>query len=307
MHPDAVEGPQQRSAEWYAMRNKVFGASEAAALCGLDSYRTTLDLYLDKVNEEPPIPDNQNMLIGRCMEPAILDIYSAMEEVNVRRDIPAYYLPADSYPLLASLDGQREDTGQPVEAKFTASPQQIARLGEEGSDWVPISWLMQVQAQMNIAAGQRADIAVFVSGKMRIYHIDRNDDLIQSIEVAAREMRERIANHDPPPLDFEHARALDAVKRQFSNVVDNLVVFSPDQSRRALRYFDVADQIKVLEKEKAQLQAELLEAMGEASEAQIPGDNRVIRRTMIGEQDIKAFKKKAHVRLSVGKARKTKE
>ena len=87
---EPIAGPAAYSDAWYAMRQfdpdrerpVVFGASEAAAACGLIRYggpeNTPLGLYMQKRGQaERSIDDDtQEMFdVAHAMEPVILDFY----------------------------------------------------------------------------------------------------------------------------------------------------------------------------------------------------------------------------------------
>ena len=54
--------------EWLLYRKQGIGGSDAGAICGLNSYRTAMQVYLDKTSEEVEEIDNEAMLQGRDFE-----------------------------------------------------------------------------------------------------------------------------------------------------------------------------------------------------------------------------------------------
>jgi len=295
----ATIGPMPRTKEWYQARTTHFGASEAAALCGLSPWRQPLDVYLQKTNPQPS-EDNEAMQTGRHMEPAILSLYSEREECEVETPLPMLFHPDVPY-IAASLDGRRDD-GRPVEAKFSMSYGVLDQLGEDGTDAVPVDWLMQCQQQMDVVGADSADVAAFVMGKLRVFHIQRHDGLVEHIHQAAWDMQQRIAAKDPPPVNVEHARALQTLHDAYPAVVDNAVTLDADLAADARRYIDLGPEIKELQTERDHAKARILAAMGESSLARIPGYEKEFTRTTTPEKEI-SFTRKASVTL---RARKVK-
>jgi len=51
--------------EWLKWRKKGIGGSDAAAIAGLNPWKSPIAVYLDKIGETEPIEDNERMRIGR--------------------------------------------------------------------------------------------------------------------------------------------------------------------------------------------------------------------------------------------------
>lgn len=54
--------------EWLKYRKQGIGGSDAGAVCGLNPYRTAMQVYQDKVSEEIEEIDNDAMRQGREFE-----------------------------------------------------------------------------------------------------------------------------------------------------------------------------------------------------------------------------------------------
>jgi putative phage-type endonuclease len=62
--------------EWLEQRRHGIGGSDAAAALGLSPWKTPLSLYLEKTGDARPFRDNESMLWGRVLEPAIRAEYT---------------------------------------------------------------------------------------------------------------------------------------------------------------------------------------------------------------------------------------
>lgn len=73
--------------QWLEYRKKGIGGSDAGAICGLNPYRTAMQVYHDKISEETENIDNEAMRQGREFEDYVARRF--MEEtgkkVNVGR------------------------------------------------------------------------------------------------------------------------------------------------------------------------------------------------------------------------------
>ncbi len=54
--------------EWLRYRKQGIGGSDAGAVCGLNPYRTAMEVYYDKISDEAECFDNEAMRLGRDME-----------------------------------------------------------------------------------------------------------------------------------------------------------------------------------------------------------------------------------------------
>lgn len=150
--------------DWLKARQSGIGGSDVAAILGLNKYRTPLDVYLDKVADEPiEIPDNARMKAGRIMEDTICAWWSEENGFKIQADNKIRR--HSEYPfLLANLDrvivanGHGRGTGV-LEAKQTN--QFYYKTWE---DALPLQYYFQIQHYLNITGFDWAAAAVLVDG-----------------------------------------------------------------------------------------------------------------------------------------------
>ena len=66
-----------KSPEWYALRRQGIGGSDAAAILGLNPWKSNLELWQEKVGEiEPSTESNDLMLLGTEAEEPIVRLFS---------------------------------------------------------------------------------------------------------------------------------------------------------------------------------------------------------------------------------------
>ncbi|MEM6681353.1 MAG: YqaJ viral recombinase family protein [Pseudomonadota bacterium] len=90
--------------EWLAARQKNIGGSEVAGLFGLSKYTTSFKLYHQKRGSiDPDVLDNDRVLAGQILEPAIANLAMAKFEINLRR-VHRYIPHPTVRGMAASLD-----------------------------------------------------------------------------------------------------------------------------------------------------------------------------------------------------------
>ena len=124
--------------EWLKYRKQGIGGSDAGAVCGLNPYRTAMQVYQDKVSEEIEEIDNEAMRQGREFEDYVARRFTEATGKKVRRANAMFY--HEQYPfMLADVDRLVVGENAGLECK-TASPY-MADKWEDGK--IPLSYQIQ--------------------------------------------------------------------------------------------------------------------------------------------------------------------
>lgn len=182
-------------------RRNFIGSSDAAALFGLDPFKTAADVYLEKTGRVTPDEGSEATDRGTLLEPAVLDW--AQREIGVEF---ARGVMLTSEPLAANFDGLSFESAPAfvVEAKTTTA---CADWGDPGTDEVPERVIVQVHHQFAVAgpAFRLAYVPVLMPlfGRFvfRMYRVERRDDLAEAVADAGREFMLKHVRADTPPPD----------------------------------------------------------------------------------------------------------
>jgi putative phage-type endonuclease len=269
-------GPDPDTPEWYEAHRRIITATDIPAILGQSDYKTAHHVFLEKTGQLPPFEGNAHTRRGKRYEAAILADYSEQMGVTLKAPLPLYI--HGRIPCLgATPDAQRPDTDL-VEAKLTMSPARAANLGEEGTDDIPTDWLLQTQTQMAVMGAQHDDLAVLIYGRLRVYHVTRNEDLISIIEAAAQEMAERIANDDPPEPNWEHPRTMELMRTLHGLADGRRVILSEETTRAWAEDQVLGDSIKIMKAQQDAAKARVLHAMGDAAFGTIDNERELVRK-----------------------------
>lgn len=98
--------------EWLALRRQGLGGSDAGAVCGLNPYRTSMDVFADKTGTDTlEDMDNEAMREGRDLEEYVAQRFSEAAGLKVRR-ANVMYVSKEHPFMLADVDrlvvGQKE-------------------------------------------------------------------------------------------------------------------------------------------------------------------------------------------------------
>lgn len=159
-------------------RKKGIGASEAAAVLGLNPFMSPLDVWSVKkglkVIEETPA-----MRLGTRLEPVIAEMYQE------RTGLKLCTMPTLAHPgnniLFATPDRLVVGIKKGLEIK-TANARMADQWGEEGTDQIPQHYLIQCVLCMSVTDMPAWDVAALVGGQdFRIYTIQRDIELETTI------------------------------------------------------------------------------------------------------------------------------
>lgn len=188
------------------LRRSYVGSSDAAAILGLDPWRSAFDVWAAKTGRLRVDIDSVPMLLGRYLEPAVLSWCEDRLQTTLTRDV---FRSVDH--RCANFDAIAFDLPAVVEAKtigLIARPGYHAEFGGEGTDELPDHIVVQVQHQLAVAAAQKdwpaitvAHVPVLLAGVgFVLYRVERNDALIGALlEAEARFWRDHVEANVPPP------------------------------------------------------------------------------------------------------------
>ncbi len=185
-------------------RKKGIGASEAAAVLGLNPYRTPLEVWMQKKGLIETI-ETPAMRLGTRLEPVIAEMYQE------RTGFELFTVPTIKYknPILyATPDRMIVGVKKGLEIK-TANARMADQWGEEGSDDVPQHYLIQCILCMAVTGVDEWDVAALIGGQdFRIYTIKRDIELETTIIERLLEWWDNyIVKNQEPDIDSSAACA----------------------------------------------------------------------------------------------------
>ena len=163
--------------EWLRYRKGGIGGSDAGAVCGLNPYRTAMEVYYDKTSDEIEEMDNEAMRQGREFEEYVARRFMEATGKKVRRANALYY--DERYPFMyADVDRLVVGENAGLECK-TASPY-MADQWKGGK--IPLSYQIQCYHYMSVFQADAWYIAVLIYGKEFQFHrIERDEAVIQDL------------------------------------------------------------------------------------------------------------------------------
>lgn len=180
---------EQGSKEWFEWRRQGIGASETAALLGIDPYgKTPLKLYREKLGAQADGGSSEVFQMGHETEAAVRAAY----EFDTGLEFGPALFEHPEFPFIrASLDGWNAETKQGLEIKL---------VGADKFKTVPPHHMVQVQHQMLVTATstwtyiQRNK----TTGEDWVETIAADRDIQRKVLAACWDFWQRVTDRTPP-------------------------------------------------------------------------------------------------------------
>ena len=164
-------------AEWLRLRKEGIGGSDAGAVCGMNPYRSAMDVFCDKVSAEVEETDNEAMRQGRDLEDYVARRFMEATGLKVRRSNVMYR--NREYPfMLADVDrlvvGERAGLECKTASAYSADKWKDGR--------IPAHYEIQCHHYMAVTGLDAWYLAVVILGRgFQYIKIERDEELIRNL------------------------------------------------------------------------------------------------------------------------------
>lgn len=178
-------------------RKLGIGGSDMPIIMGLSSYKTPYQLYLEKIGETDTSDEiTAPQYWGNMLEGVVRDEFSKRNSVTV--ETPETIIHPFNDFLRANLDGFIPELNAVLEIKC-ASSFMSNQWGEDGSDNIPLPYLVQVAHYCAVTNASCAYIAVLIGGNdYREFKYTRDLDLENKIIEEATKFWKCVQDRNPP-------------------------------------------------------------------------------------------------------------
>lgn len=192
--------------EQHEKRKKGIGGSDVAVIFGLSNYKTPYALYLEKLGLiEPDLMITEQQEWGHLLEPVIRNRFATLHNVTIEQlDIIEHPI----FPfLLGNLDGYIVEWDAVHECK--CSDKFMKNMwGDDGSDYIPLTYLLQVAHYCMVKNCMKAYISVLIGGnEYREFVYNRDYELENDILNACIGFWDAVKQQTPPePVNIDDLR-----------------------------------------------------------------------------------------------------
>ncbi|QDV49588.1 YqaJ viral recombinase family protein [Gimesia fumaroli] len=266
--------------EWEAARMTGIGASESADALELSQYGGRYKLFHRKIGTLQEDFENDDMWYGKEVEYLTAKYWERKNNRKIlQHPCPMYRHP--DYPFILATPDAKLSPKEGLELK--SMHWRLAKeMGEEGTDFIPDSYVIQGQQQMFVMGWEVVNFAILVDRRLYQYKVHRNETLIEGLVAGLSEMWERIQNFDEPEPNWENPSVADTVKRLYRDVEkDSVIELSKEACKAWNRYELLGDDEKQIQEERKALKAFVLKELGNRSAGILAGGKKMVRRKEI--------------------------
>lgn len=274
--------------EWLDWRKKGIGGSDASIVCGINRYKSPVELWMEKTNQLLYQEAGEAAYWGTQLEGLVKTEFTKRTGIEVK---PVYQLlQSESHPFMfANLDGEciHPAYGKCVFEAKTASAYKFG----EWEDAIPDAYTLQIQHYMAVTGYQGTYIAVLIGGNtFRWKFIERDEELIAMLVELEADFWQHVQSMVSPPLDGSEASAKFLYER-FPHSAPNSKLILPEAASILIEQYETASEmIRQQSEQKQEAENKLKEMLGEHEVGTV--GNRIISWKSMSQErlDSKTFK-----------------
>jgi putative phage-type endonuclease len=246
--------------EWLVLRRKGIGGSDAAAIVGLDRYRSPFDVYADKLGLKPEIPDNEAMRQGRDLEQYVAERFMEATGKKVRRRNAILQHPEHTF-MTANIDRWVVGENAGLECKTTS----VLNRAKFSQGEFPPNYYVQCVHYMAVTGAERWYLAVLVlNSAFHVFTIERDEAEIQALIAAEKDFWENHVLKQIPPTPDGSESTSELLKQMFPEAREREEVALYGHEEKIQQYLELDARVKELTQERDAIKQELQLALANA-------------------------------------------
>lgn len=258
--------------EWLKFRNKGVGGSDVATICGLNKYKSPLQLWLEKTGQVDPVEAGEAAYFGTLLEPIVRDEFTRRTGLRVDTINSMLKHPVFDF-MLANVDGIVIDQDN-SKAIFEAKTASVFKSEQWEDNKIPEEYMLQIQHYMAVTGFNKTFVACLIGGNKFIHkEIERDDELIDMIIQLEFNFWECVKNNVPPKIDGSDSCS-DLMNRLYP-IANNAKIILPDDAQELVEQYNAAKEQEKLFSEKKEEAANKLKSMLGENESGIVNDTTI--------------------------------
>ncbi len=240
-------------------RKLGIGGSDMPIILGLSNYKTPYQLYLEKTGlVESSQEETESQYWGNKLEPIIRDEFASRNKVEI--ELPDTQVHPLFNFMRANVDGYIPSMNAVLEVKC-ASSFMASEWGEDGSNVIPMQYLVQVAHYCSVMNANKASIAVLIGGNdYREFIYERDLELESTVIEKAKEFWECVQNKIQPPAINQMDLRIMFPKHDPAKIKK----IEPDINKVLLSLIETRNKIKTLKEIEENSKFRIMEYMGDA-------------------------------------------
>jgi len=246
--------------EWLRWRRTGVSGSDAAAIIGLDRYRSAFDVYVDKLGLKKEQPDNEAMRQGRDLEEYVASRFCEQTGKKVRRRNAILQHPEHHW-MLANIDRWVVGENAGLECKTTS----VLNRTKFSQGEFPPNYYVQCMHYMAVTGAERWYLAVLVLNKsFHVFTIERDEAEIQALIEAEKDFWENHVMKQIPPAPDGSEATTEIIKQLFPEAREKTEIALFGFEDKIEQYLQLDNKVKELEQKRDMVKQELQLVLADA-------------------------------------------
>lgn len=258
---------------WLKYRKMGITGTDASCICGLNPYKSAMQVFIDKTTETIEDFDNESMRQGRDLEAYVADRFCELVGKKVRR-LNAICISDEYKFMLADFD--RIVVGERAGLECKTVSAYSADKWKNGE--IPLHYQLQCQHYLAVSGYDCWYIAALILGKEFIVRkIERDEELIQNLITIEKRFWEKnvLAGVMPEPDGSKQAGEL--LAKYYPSEKGKKVILTEQFGLQLKRREELVDLIKKMETEKKTIEQSLVKYLGEQESTEAENKDFFVR------------------------------
>lgn len=275
--------------EWLEWRQKGIGGSDASVICGINKYKSPMELWMEKTGQIEAVIAGEAAYWGIVLEPVVRDEFAKRTGLQVYQ--MNHILQHSEYPfMLANIDGYVYDE---VKKEFYIFEAKTASAfsAHEWDTTIPEAYMLQVQHYLAVTELNGAHVAVLIGGNtFKHFFIPRDDELIALLIALETQFWDCVVSGRRPKIDGSQA-STDLLNRLYPQGKLKDIIELPENAVEIIHNYEQAQADEKAAAERKDEAANVLrEMLGDNEKGSIAG--RMVSWTNVSTDrlDTKVFK-----------------
>ncbi len=246
--------------EWLEHRKRGIGGSDAAAIVGLDRWRSAFNVYAEKVGLKMDTPENEAMRQGKDLEGYVASRFCEATGKRVQRRNAILQHP--DYPwMLANIDRWVVGENAGLECKTTS----VFNRAKFSQGEFPPNYYVQCMHYMAVTGAERWHLAVLVLNRaFHVFTIERNEAEIEALNQTEKDFWEQHVKKQIPPVPDGSESTSEVIRQLFPEARERGEIALFGYENKIQHYLELNEQVKELLAKRDALKQNLQLALADA-------------------------------------------
>jgi putative phage-type endonuclease len=267
----AVTKGLERS-EWLKLRTKGIGGSDAAAVAGMNPWKSKVAVYLEKTGQIQPEEPGESAYWGNVLEDVVAREFSLRTGLKIQRSHKLYQHPEHRF-MIGNVDRLVRDKHKRLgilEVKTTSA----YKAADWEDDRIPDNYAIQLQHYMAVLGVDYGHFAVLIGGNTFIHrYVERDERVIKYlIDIERHFWNEHVKKGIPPMVDGSAASTELLSYLYPTSRPDSVVQLAPDMEPAVRELREAQEAAKAAEERLETAKNQIKAAAGDAETILFNGD-----------------------------------